>query len=180
MKLGSKNVISALEALDQELEILDEHRELIACGGGVLSVMGVIARETRDLDVIIPSIDSVLLECSHKVASRLGLDKGWLNNGPSGFVKDLDRGFELRAEVVFKGPFLTLKALGRRDLIATKLQGMCDRDEHDLEDLLHLKPSASEVESLKKWLLDRDASAYWPSRVELADFTQTDPPLFMN
>ncbi len=161
-----KNITAALKGLDHELILQNQSRELIACGGGVLSVMGVISRETRDLDVITPVIDEVLLKCSHNVAALLGLDKNWLNNGPSGFVRDLESGWELRAEVVFQGSSLIVKSLGRRDFIATKLQGMCDRDEFDLEDILKLKPTAIEIESLKNWLLNQDGSSLWPKRVE--------------
>ena len=162
----SSDILGALKLLEEELKTLQETRTLVACGGGVLSIMGIISRQTRDLDVIIPSIDPVLLTCSHKVALSLGLDKDWLNNGPSGFVRDLEKGWELRTDTIFKGSFLLVKALGRRDLIATKLQGMCDRDEYDMEDVLGLKPTTEEVLSLKAWLLNQDASSYWPERVE--------------
>ena len=93
MALHSSNIFTALESLDRELSRQNEARELIACGGGVLSIMGVISRQTRDLDVITPMLDDVLLKCSHSVASQLGLDSDWLNNGPSGFVRDLETGW---------------------------------------------------------------------------------------
>lgn len=164
---ASKNqILKAIEELDRELAKSNEFRELIACGGGALSIMGVTSRETRDLDVIIPSLDETLLKCSHRVASHMGLDKDWLNNGPSGFVKDLEKGFELRTNVIFKGTHLTVNALGRRDLIATKLQGLCDRDEIDLIDLVKLNPSVQEIESLRAWLLERDGNPLWSIRVE--------------
>ena len=159
-------IIEAIEELDRELAKLNEKRELIACGGAALSVMGVTSRETRDLDVIIPILDEVLLKCSHAVAAKTGLDSEWLNNGPSGFVKDLEKGFELRTEVIFKGTNLTVRALGRKDLIATKLQGLCDRDEVDLNDLVMMKPIVQEIESLRPWLLQRDGNPLWSKRVE--------------
>jgi len=157
---------SALKFLDQELTLKGEARALVACGGGVLSVMGVISRQTRDLDIITPELDAVLLGCAERVAAQLGLDPEWLNNGPSGFVRDLEKGWELRTETIFSGKCLIVQALGRRDFIATKLQGLCDRDEFDLEDILALKPTREEIESLKPWLLLRDISEFWPKRVE--------------
>ncbi len=166
MSLVSQNILTALKSLNQELEIEKEYRTFIACGGGVLSVMGVISRQTRDLDVITPSIDELLLKCSHRVANKLGLDTEWLNNGPSGFIRDLEKGWELRTDIIFKESHLTVKALGRHDLIATKLQGMCDRDEYDLEDLLKLEATIDEASSLKRWVLKQDGSAFWPERVE--------------
>ncbi len=129
-------------------------------------MMGVISRETRDLDVITPDIDPVLLSAAQVIAAKLGLDREWLNNGPSGFIKDLESYWELRTQVIFEGSFLVVKSLGRRDLLATKLQGLCDRDENDLEDILFLKPTVQEIESLRTWLLQRDASVYWPERVD--------------
>ncbi len=161
-----QNLTKALELLDEELALKGEDRELVACGGGVLAVMGVISRQTRDLDVITPTLDSLVLECAIRVADKLGLDPEWLNNGPSGFIRDLEKNWELRTEIIFCGKHLTVRALGRRDFIATKLQGLCDRDEFDLEDILALKPTRDEIESLKSWLLLRDASEFWPSRVE--------------
>lgn len=164
---ASKNqILKALTILNRELAKVNEVRELIACGGGALSIMGVTSRETRDLDVIIPALDEVLLKCSHAVAREMGLDEEWLNNGPRGFVKDLDKGFELRTDIIFKGSNLTIRALGRRDLIATKLQGLCDRDEVDLLDLLMMNPTIQEIESLRPWLLLRDANPNWEKRVE--------------
>src|SRR5438067_313861 len=122
MSPTQENLEAALKALDQELAAQGQSRELIACGGGVLSIMGVISRETRDLDVIAPPLDAVLLECSSNVADSQGLDQGWLNNGPSGFIRDLESGWELRTKVIFQGTFLTVRSLGRRDFLATKLQ----------------------------------------------------------
>lgn len=160
------DLISALELLDEELALRDESRILVACGGGVLSIMGIISRQTRDLDIITPELDGALLECAGRVANKLGLDVEWLNNGPSGFIRDLEKGWEFRTEIIFSGKCLTIQALGRRDFIATKLQGLCDRDEFDLEDILALKPKREEIESLKSWLLFRDTSELWPKRVE--------------
>lgn len=167
MNIAFKDLNKVLMALNNELAGKNILRELITCGGGALVIMGVSSRETRDLDVISPQIDSQLLECSHSVAKAFGLDKNWLNNGPSGFCTDLEKGWELRAVVSFCDSNLIVKTLGRRDLLATKLQGLCDRDEYDLEDILSLKPTEIEIESLKNWLLGQDASIYWPKRVTL-------------
>lgn len=68
MNAPLKDITAALELLDQELALRGEVRELIACGGGVLSVMGIISRQTRDLDIITPTLDAVLLECAERVA----------------------------------------------------------------------------------------------------------------
>lgn len=166
MTTPTQAISKALELLNEELALKGENRDLIACGGGVLSVMGVISRQTRDLDVITPTIDSLLLDCAMRVANKLGLDPEWLNNGPSGFIRDLEKNWETRTEIIFSGKNLTVRTLGRRDFIATKLQGLCDRDEFDLEDIVALKPTREEIESLKPWLLLRDASDFWPKRVE--------------
>ena len=163
--LGSQ-IQKALKRLDAELKQAGLRRELTCCGAGALLLLEVIDRSTRDVDVIVPAIDPILQSLSEKVAQEFDLDPNWLNNEPAGLVRDLEEGWQDRAQTVFQGNALTLKALGRRDFIASKLFAYCDRDEQDLDDLIGLKATSDEVMDLKPWVLRRDASALWPARVE--------------
>ena len=155
-----------LQSLNEKLLQMKEIRELIVCGGGALLVLGIIERQTRDIDVISPEIDPLLQELAAQIGKEFGLEKGWLNNGPASLVRDLERGWAERVRPIFHGSALTVKTLSVRDLLATKLYAYCDRDEDDLSDILRMNPSPAEVESLRAWVLDRDGSAYWPDRVQ--------------
>jgi len=68
--------------------------------------------------------------------------------------------------LVYSGDVLRVFSLGREDLIASKLYAYCDREESDLDDLLKIKPTIDELNSLYLWLLKRDLSEFWPMRVE--------------
>ena len=151
--------------LDKELSRLGEKRSLIICGGGALIAMKIIERHTRDVDVIAPAIDSVLKKLAVEVGKEFGLSENWLNNGPSSLSRDLSTGWQQRTVPVFAGKALELRALGRRDLLATKLYALCDRED-DLYDVLRLKPTREELDALFPWVLERDGSLYWPKRVE--------------
>ena len=166
MKLGIALLNPVLKAIDQRLAKAGEQRELIVCGGAALLVLDISDRQTRDVDVLLPKIDTLLTTISADVAKQFGLDPNWLNNGPESLARDLEKGWEVRSTLAYEGVALRIKVLGPRDLIATKLFAFCDRDENDLDDLVKLKPSVGEIDSLKQWVLDRDASEYWPARVE--------------
>lgn len=166
MKLGIDLLKPVLEALDQKLAQAGEQRDLIVCGGAALLVLDISDRQTKDVDVLLPKLDPILTAICAEIAKQFGLDPDWLNNGPESLVRDLEKGWENRVTVAYKGPSLNVKVLGRRDLVATKLFALCDRDENDLDDLVKLKPSSEEIDSLKQWVLDREASELWPARVE--------------
>lgn len=99
-------------------------------------MLGIIERQTRDVDVIAPVIDPLLQTLAAEVGREFGLEKGWLNNGPASLARDLEKGWDERVRTIFRGQALTVKTLGERDLLATKLYAYCDRDEDDLSDIL--------------------------------------------
>lgn len=79
----------ALKRLAQLLQEKNKRVELVAAGG-VISVMLFGSRQmTRDIDVIIPQKDKILItELVEKVAGELNLPSGnhaWLNDGVSFF-----------------------------------------------------------------------------------------------
>ena len=163
--LSSKNQSEILKRVDEELARIGEKRTLIICGGGALIVMGIIDRQTRDVDVLEPEIDSLLKDIATRVGREFGLSEKWLNNGPQSLRRDLNSGWEKRTTSIFKGKSLELLGLGRPDLIASKLFAFCDRED-DFEDVISLKPTKSELEDIFPWVLKRDTSPYWPKRVE--------------
>jgi len=164
--LGPKLLRPILDRLDAKLKARGESRELTVCGGGALLILNIIDRQTRDIDVIAPELDPLLKAVAAEVGQEFGLEPGWLNNGPASLSRDLESEWETRVQLIYKGQRLKMNTLSNRDLLASKLFAYCDRDEDDLSDILKMQPSASEVESLRAWVLERDASAYWPDRVE--------------
>lgn len=165
MALAPNNLKEILTELDQELTAASEQRTLVVCGGGALLAVDVISRTTRDIDVITPELDPVLQKIAAEVGKRHGLEPGWLNNGPASLARDLQQGWRERTTLIYRGRSLVMESLGRRDLLATKLFAFCDRDEQDLEDILQMRISWSEVAVWEDWLLERDASELWPGRV---------------
>jgi hypothetical protein len=163
--LSKKNYTKILKRFDEELIARKEKRSLILCGGSVLIVMDIVDRQTRDVDVVEPELDSTLKEVAKKLATEFGLSENWLNNGPESLRRDLLKNWKKRIVTIFKGKALVLQALGREDLLATKLFAFCDRED-DWQDVLKLKPTKDELERLFPWVLERDGSPYWPKRVE--------------
>lgn len=163
--LTPQNQAALLNRLDEELVRIGEKRQLFICGGVALIVAGIVEHQTRDVDVLVPEIDPVLKRIASVLAGEFGLDENWLNNGPASLAKDLSKGWRNRTKAIFDGKSLEVRALGRLDLLATKIYAFCDRED-DFDDVVRLKPTAKELTTLAPWVLDRDASELWPKRVE--------------
>jgi len=156
--------LALFRALDAELGQAKQVREIVICGGAALIALGIVSRETRDVDVLIPDLDPFLEEAAHKIAPRFQLKSGWLNNGPRDLTKQLPREWRSNCTEVFRGKSLKILSIGRADLIRTKLYAACDRQEH-LPDLIALKPTQRELAEAEEWTLERDASKVWPQIV---------------
>lgn len=152
------------DAIDQELRFLGTRRDLIICGGAALIAMGVVARETRDVDVLVPLLDDQIKSIAERIAGSFGLKAGWLNNGPKDLIQELPNAWESRCTIVFEGKNLTVRSIGRVELICSKLYAAADRPEH-LPDLIALRPSEEELQYAAAWVLERDASQIWPQIV---------------
>lgn len=155
------DAVRTFKALDNALKKHDLERELIICGGSALIILGIVSRQTRDVDVISPKMDAELIAIADSIAASISLRKGWLNNGPSILAGELPSGWESRAVPVFQGTHLHIKSIGRIDLIFTKLYATVDRID-DLDDLVQLKPTLEELDRAMEWVLQRDASEIWP------------------
>ena len=132
--------------------------------------MGVIHRETQDCDILSPEIPSEIKKLSEEFAkekkmNREDLSLDWLNNGPKTLGTDLPTGWTERVEVIFSRNALTLRTLGREDLLKSKLFAYCDRAT-DFGDCIALRPTQDELSYALPWLKKRDATPYWPSHVE--------------
>ena len=167
-----KQTISAFDVfLAQRGLVLDA----VAIGGAALGLLGVIQRETRDCDILHPALPEVIREAAVDFAFQARgqgeeLSDDWLNNGPSSLADALPAGWIDRVQVIFSGAALTLRCLGRSDLLMSKVFALCDRG-IDVQDCIALAPSPAELDQITAWLEAQDAHPGWPDHVRavLAD-----------
>jgi Nucleotidyltransferase of unknown function (DUF6036) len=159
------DTLIVFKTLDKELKKQNIEREIVICGGAALIILGILTRQTRDVDVIIPKIDPDFSAAADAIAKDLSLRAGWLNNGPEALAKDLPKLWEKRAVEVFRGSNLIVKSLGRKDLLFSKLFAACDRGD-DIDDILHLNPNSLELAEAIDWVLQKDAAEIWPKIVD--------------
>jgi hypothetical protein len=140
---------------------------LVVGGGSALLAQRLSNRPTKDVDVmalrewegnVISAypLPEPVKQAAAKVATELLLDPNWLNGAaslhgfdlsllPTSFWQDLDtRDY---------GQFLKVSFIGRPGLILLKLSAALGRDQRrDIEDLLKLKPTATETEESLRWI----------------------------
>ncbi len=149
--------------------------EAVIIGGAALGLLGVVSRQTRDCDILHPKLPEAIQHAAKEYA-RICSDKGdvlaedWLNDGPSLLTDALPSGWKDRLQIAYKGEAITLRCLGRLDLLRSKIFALCDRG-IDLPDCLALAPTEAELDEIQPWLEDQDANPDWPAytRTVLAD-----------
>ena len=143
--------------------------DAVVVGGAALGLLGVIRRETRDCDILHPALPQSVRAAAAEFAAQArqrgeDLADGWLNNGPSSLAPLLPPGWMDRVHVVLSGSALTLRCLGRVELLMSKVFALCDRG-LDLQDCLALAPTHEELELVRPWLERQDANPDWPNHV---------------
>lgn len=170
MAISIDNLDHSLNLLAQRMEMLEcPPLELVVCGGSGLIALGVIRRNTKDVDIlakIAPDLGIVdpnpLPESFFKAAEDVGeilkLPKGWINTGPSDQVKaGLPIGFSDRLTKRSYGPRLTIHYVGRLDQIHLKLFAAVDQGPgKHVADLKKLAPTSEEVLTASRWVLTQD------------------------
>jgi len=146
----------ALTALGETLEQRGHSYELVLVGGANLALQGVIARPTKDGDIVgerlasgrVAKLDAMpepLARAITDVASAFGLDEGWLNLDPASLM---DLG-------------LPIGLAGRFDMICFKLYAAVDhwptRGRH-WQDLIALEAEPLEIERAAAWCQTHDPS----------------------
>jgi hypothetical protein len=164
-----------LEAFDVWLASRALQLEAIVVGGAALALLGVIDRQTRDVDILHPELSAEVALAAREFAAHLrrqgvALADDWLNNGPMQLAEVLPEGWRCRGRLAFEGAALRLTVLGRADLLKTKLFALCDRGT-DLADCVALAPAPEELAEAEPWLAKQDANPMWPDHVRatLAD-----------
>lgn len=160
---------TTIQAFDAFLARRGLSLDAVIVGGAALGLLGVISRPTRDCDVLHPRVSESIRQAAQQFAAecrRAGevLANDWLNDGPSSLVDDLPKGWGDRLQTAYIGEAVTLRTLGRLDLLRSKLFALCDRA-IDLPDCVALRPSKAELEELLPWLEVRDANPDWPAHV---------------
>jgi hypothetical protein len=156
-----KDPTAVFEALDQEMQ-KDGHEEVLyVCGGAALLALGVISRETQDVDVITPMISPELDQAGTRISRQFGLTSHWMNNQVSDLGQRLPTGWMRRCQALYTGRALQVFSLGRDDLLASKLFATCARD-LDFNDVIAMRPSRQELEKAKAWVLQQKDSKGWP------------------
>jgi hypothetical protein len=149
--------------------------EAVVIGGAALGLLGVVSRQTRDCDILYPKLPDAIQNAAKeyaRICRNRGdiLDDDWLNDGPSLLTDVLPAGWKERLQIAFEGKAITLRCLGRLDLLRSKLFALCDRG-IDLSDCVALAPTEAELDEIQPWLEYQDANPDWPAytRSVLAD-----------
>ena len=166
-------MITPKEILEQFDKFLDEKGlefSAIVIGGAALSILGVITRQTQDVDVLDPQIPEEIMEASKHFAKQFeieetSLKENWLNHGPESLKNYLRPNWRLRLAPLFYGKAIQLLTLGRVDLIGTKVLAYCDRG-FDLQDCIDLKIQKDEMLEIIDWVRAYDTNPGWPNYVD--------------
>lgn len=142
----------------------------VVIGGAALSILGIITRQTQDVDVLDPLVPEDILEASKKFAvefnlKHTSLKENWLNHGPESLRKYLRKDWKKRLVPLYIGDAIHFQTLGRIDLVGTKVLAYCDRG-FDLQDCIDLKITKSELSEIIDWVKNYDANPDWPKYVD--------------
>ncbi len=171
-----------LAAVGEHLQAGGDRVAIVVVGGAALSLAGVVARTTRDVDVYArldeqgPSphfvsaqpLPEPLARAAAKVARDFDMPADWVNavvspphlaSLPEGFAADL---------IWHQFGGLRVGVAGRRTLIALKLHAAADRDPASVhvQDLLALRPTDQELAGARAWVLQQDRGPGFPELVE--------------
>lgn len=172
----------ALHAVGALLASSGERIGIVVLGGAALNLLGVIARATRDVDIVAlarrgPSsrlerpepLPPALISAISRVARDLALSPDWLNAvAGSQWDTGLPRGLRTRLHWRRYGG-LDVGIVGRRDLVFFKLYASADATgpaSVHVQDLLALDPTDEELGAAARWVRTQDPSPTIATAVE--------------
>ena len=169
-----------LSALSEQLAAAGDRYELVIVGGSALLALGLIARPTRDVDVVAlqegevlvkaKPLPAALVEARDRVARDFGLPEDWLNAGPADLMDfGLPAGFLGRVHTRTFGQALTVHFASRLDQIHFKLYALVDQGagKHG-QDLRALEPTEGELVQAARWSRTHDPSDGYRQMLEEA------------
>jgi hypothetical protein len=132
--LGRRELLHALEELDQELGVLNVRGEVFIVGGAAMAIAYDTRRATADVDAVFAPSSEVLTAAS-RVAEKLHLEPDWLNDGAKAFMPGEDD----NRIGVYEGQHLSVAAASPQYLLAMKLMASrVERDQDDIRELYEL------------------------------------------
>jgi hypothetical protein len=174
--MDTRAIHDALKRLNDKMVYASAHpTALVVCGGAALIATGLVARSTRDVDIIAlaqtkgaevelltdKELSPELVRLIAEIGAELGIREDWLNFGPSPLLKfGLPKGLTARLKKKSYGASLTVYFISRLDQVHFKIYAAMDLKEgtRHLSDLIDLNPTAAEVETAVAWLLGRKVS----------------------
>ena len=174
------DIREALTRVGQLLAAEGKEYAIVVLGGAALDLLEIVRRDTSDVDILAfaeprpekpPAVATIgrppepmpeaLRRAAQIVAEELDLDEHWLNTGPAlQWRAGLPPGLEARVMWELYGS-LWVGLVHRYDLVFFKLFAATDstgpRSVH-YQDLIALKPSATELSDAVRWVETQDAS----------------------
>jgi len=145
---------------------------LVVCGGSALIALKLVARTTKDVDVLATiqggelvcarPLPPWLMEDAQAVQEELKLPDKWLNDGPADenlFRLGLPAGVADRLVLREFGSVLKVSFISRYDQIHFKLYAAADQGGRHFTDLQKLAPAAEELRAAVIWVFTQDNSA---------------------
>jgi hypothetical protein len=180
MAFSAQSLEDALELLGELLTDRGGKVEVVAIGGGSLLLLGLIARPTKDLDLVAvvnegryvsaKPLPEFFASAVRDVAAATGLREDWINGGPTSLLDfGLPDGFEKRTTTRRFGA-LVVHLAGHKDQIFFKLYASVDQgpgSKHAI-DLAKLEPSPGELSEAAAWCKTHDPSEGFAQQLELA------------
>ena len=172
-----------LNAVGSHLEAQQTEAAIVVVGGATLSVLGIVDRTTKDVDVIaqasrddgdnwtlIPPVplSEALQEAVALVGRDYDLAPDWLNTDvgaqwQQGLPDSILQDTEWRRYAA-----LWVGFAGRQTLITLKLFAAVDRGPESVhyQDLLALQPTPSELATAEEWVVGQDTSEHFPKLIQ--------------
>ena len=128
-----RQIITALQALGDDLTRQGVHGQLFIVGGAAMALAYSDRRVTKDIDAVFEP-KAIIYQAAHRVAEDFGLPDDWLNDAVKGFLPGKDEGARPLPEV--EG--IEVTTASPRYLLAMKLMAMrFGEDDEDIQILLH-------------------------------------------
>lgn len=182
--LYENDIARALRAVGQLLEADSRRIGVVVIGGAALNLLGIVARPTRDVDIIALAaspgqprvlvrpprpLPDILTKAIRQVAKDFGLPGDWMNGEPAGqWDVGLPEGFGERVEWRTYGG-LDVGIADRIDLIFFKLEATADQpssDSRHFRDLVALNPSENEWALATAWVREKNVGSEYQTIVD--------------